>query len=40
MLRYYASFRMVLEEDEDKFTASNVTKAMVPDGLKAGVHYL
>ncbi|MCJ1355674.1 MAG: hypothetical protein MMC33_005666 [Icmadophila ericetorum] len=39
MLRYYASFRMMLEEDEDKFTPSNVTKALVPDGSKAGVHY-
>ena len=31
---------MVKEVEEDRLTASNISQAMVPDGLKAGINYL
>ena len=39
-MRYFAAFRMVKEVGEDRFKASNISRAMVPEGLKAGINYL
>lgn len=37
ILRYLASFRMISEISEDKFGATNITKALTKPGLKSCV---
>ncbi|MCJ1245385.1 hypothetical protein MMC30_002589 [Trapelia coarctata] len=39
-LRCYASFGTIAEVGEDRFAASNVSRAVVPFGMQAGVNYL
>ena len=37
IMRYFAGQGMVTETQENMFTASNITQAFVPPGLKAGM---
>lgn len=36
-LRYLASFGMINEKGEDRWSASNITKTLSVPGLKAGI---
>ncbi|KAI1264328.1 S-adenosyl-L-methionine-dependent methyltransferase [Xylariaceae sp. FL1019] len=39
LLRYYQSFDMISQPDDDEFTANNVTRALVKPGGKSGVEW-
>lgn len=38
-LKYYASFAMIKEVNEDQFIASNVSEALASPGLQGGINH-